>query len=325
MHDGDSPKIEQLSQSTLVAELLKERKRDRRAGVLKSAFFVVASLAYIWYWTAILGPTGGQPDLDVSKPYATVVKISGVIGPDSEASYESLAPQLKKAFEDPLAKGVVLDINSPGGTPVQASLVHDYILDLKAQTHKPVIAVGEDMMTSGAYMIAVAADQLVVNRSTVTGSVGVISSGFGFTGIMDKLGIERRVATAGKSKNLLDPFSPQTDDARAKQRELLTAIHGHFIDIVKAGRGSRLKLNTPGLFEGTVWTGEDAVKIGVVDELGDIRHAAKKYLGVEQTLTVASRKPMLQSLLSKVGVKVLSSAIDNAVQAPSQAPMATYQ
>jgi protease-4 len=142
---------------------------------------------------------------------------------------------------------------------------------------------------------------------------------------MDKLGIERRVATAGKSKNLLDPFSPQTEDGRTKQRELLTAIHGHFIDIVKAGRGSRLKLDTPGLFEGTVWTGEDAVKIGVVDELGDIRHAAKKYIGVDQTVTVASRKPMLQSLLSKVGVKVLSSAIDNAVQAPSQAPMATYQ
>jgi protease-4 len=325
MHEGDSPKIEQIDQSTLVAELLKERKRDRRAGVLKSAFFVVMALAYVWYWSSILNPGGAQGDFDVSKPYASVVKISGVIGPDSDASYESIAPLLKKAFEDPVSKGVVLDINSPGGTPVQASLIHDYILDLKAQTHKPVIAVGEDMMTSGAYMIAVAADKLIVNRSTVTGSVGVISAGFGFTGIMDKLGIERRVSTAGKSKNLLDPFSPQTDDGRAKQRELLTAIHGHFIDIVKAGRGSRLKLDTPGLFEGTVWTGEDAVKIGVVDELGDIRHAAKKYIGADQTTTVDAHKPMLQSLLSKVGVKVLSSAVNAAVETPAQTPMATYQ
>jgi protease-4 len=324
MHEGDSAKIEQIDQATLVAELLKERKRDRRAGVLKSAFFVAATLAYIWYWSSLINP-GAQGDFDASKPYASVVKISGVIGPDSDASYESIAPLLKKAFEDPISKGVVLDINSPGGTPVQASLIHDYILDLKARTHKPVIAVGEDMMTSGAYMIAVAADQLTVNRSTVTGSVGVISSGFGFTGIMDKLGIERRVATAGKSKNLLDPFSPQTDDGRAKQREILTAIHGHFIDMVKAGRGARLKLDTPGLFEGTVWTGEDAVKLGVVDELGDIRHAAQKYIGAEQTVTVASRKPMLQSLLSKVGVKVLSSAIDSAVQTPAETPMATYQ
>jgi protease-4 len=325
MHEGDSPKIEQLNSAVLVAELLKERKRDRRAGVLKAAFFGAAALAYIWYWSSMFGLGGLQSDIDTSKPYANVVKISGVIGPDSDASYESIAPLLKKAFEDPISKGVVLDINSPGGTPVQASLLHDYILDLKAQTHKPVIAVGEDMMTSGAYMIAVAADKLIVNRSTVTGSVGVISSGFGFTGIMDKLGIERRVATAGKSKNLLDPFSPQTDDGRAKQRELLTAIHGHFIDIVKAGRGARLKLDTPGLFEGTVWTGEDAVKIGVVDELGDIRHATLKYIGANQTVTVASRKPMLQSLLSKVGVKVLSSAVNAAVETPVQTPMATYQ
>lgn len=325
MHEGDSTKMESIDQATLVAELLKERKRDRRAGVLKSAFFLVMALAYIWYWMSILNPGGVQADLDVSKPFASIVKISGVIGPDSDASYESIAPLLKKAFEDPLSKGVVLDINSPGGTPVQASEIHDYILELKAQTHKPVIAIGEDMMTSGAYMIAVAADHLVVNRSTVTGSVGVISAGFGFTGIMDKLGIERRVATAGKSKNLLDPFSAQTDDGRAKQREILTAIHGHFIDIVKAGRGTRLKLDTPGLFEGTVWTGEDAVKIGVVDELGDIRHAAKKYIGAEQTVTVDAHKPMLQSLLSKVGVKVLSEAVNAAVESPAKTPMATYQ
>lgn len=321
MYEGDSPKIETLTQATLVAELLKERKRDRRASVLKAGFFVVAVLVYFWYWSSMFNLGGMQSDVDVTKPYANVVKISGTIGPNAETSFESVAPLLKRAFEDPTAKGVVLAINSPGGTPVQASLIHDLIVDLKTQTHKPVIAVGEDMMTSGAYMIAVAADKLIVNRSTVTGSVGVISAGFGFNGLMDKLGIERRVATAGQSKNLLDPFSPQTDNGIAKQRELLTAIHGHFIDIVKAGRGERLKLDTPGLFEGTVWTGEDAVKIGVVDELGDLQHSAKKYIGVDQTQTLARRKPMLETLLSTAGVKVMSAVIDSSVQTP----MATVQ
>ncbi|KWA83819.1 hypothetical protein WL29_20865 [Burkholderia ubonensis] len=321
MHEGDSGTTETLTQAALVAELLKERKRDRRAGILKAAFFVVAILVYVWCYATLFNFGGEQSDVDITKPYANVVKITGTIGPNSETSFEAVAPLLKKAFADPIAKGVVLSINSPGGTPVQASLIHDLIVELKTQTHKPVIAVGEDMMTSGAYMIAVAADKLIVNRSTVTGSVGVISAGFGFSGLMDKLGIERRVATAGQSKNLLDPFSPQTDNGRAKQRELLTAIHGHFIDIVKAGRGERLKLDTPGLFEGTVWTGEDAVKIGVVDELGDLQHSAKKYIGVDQTVTMARRKPMLETLLSGAGLKVMSAVIDSSVQTP----MATVQ
>jgi len=312
---------EVLTQESLVAELLKERKRDRRAGLLKTAFFVLAGIAYFWWWSAIFNFGGAQGEVETSKPFAAVVKISGMISPDSEASYEVLAPTLKKAFEHPNSKGVVLAINSPGGTPVQSALIHDLIVKLKKETGKPVVAVGEDMMTSGAYMIAVAADQLVVNRSTVTGSVGVISSGFGFSGLMDKLGVERRVATAGQSKNLLDPFSPQTENSIAKQHELLSAIHGHFIDIVKAGRGDRLDLHTKGLFEGTVWTGEEAVKLGVVDELGDMQGAAKKYLGVDTVVSLSRRKPMLQSLLDTAGVKVANSVINSSVQMP----MATFQ
>lgn len=316
----DNSKTEVLTQEALVSELLKERKRDRRAGVLKAAFFAFAIIAYFWWWSSIFSLGGSDQAGAADKPFAAVVKITGTIGPGGETSYEAMAPVLKKAFENPNAKGVILSINSPGGTPVQSSLIHDLIVDLKQKTKKPVIAVGEDMMTSGAYMIAVAADTLIVNRSTVTGSVGVISAGFGFNGLMDKLGVERRVTTAGLSKNLMDPFSPQTESGLAKQHQLLDAIHGHFIDIVKAGRGQRLKLDTPGLFEGTVWTGEDAVKLGVVDELGDVSSAAKR-LGVEQTQTLARRKPMLESLLDTAGVKVLSAVINSSVQTP----MATLQ
>jgi protease-4 len=316
----DKSKTEVLTQEALVSELLRERKRDRRAGVLKAAFVVLAAVAYFWWWSAVFSLGGGDQAGDDTKPFAAVVKITGTIGPGGETSYEAMAPLLKKAFENPNSKGVILAINSPGGTPVQSSLIHDLIVDLKQKTKKPVIAVGEDMMTSGAYMIAVAADTLIVNRSTVTGSVGVISAGFGFSGLMDKLGVERRVTTAGKSKNLQDPFSPQTESGLTKQHQLLDAIHGHFIDIVKAGRGARLKLDTPGLFEGTVWTGEDAVKLGVVDELGDLDSAAK-HLGVERTQTLARRRPMLESLLDTAGVKVISAVVNSSVQTP----MATLQ
>lgn len=314
MKDGDTiNQAETISQAALIAELLKERKRDRRAGVLKAAFVIVAVLIYVWWLNALLGFGDEPPEGDPTQSFAAVVKITGTIAPDGDASFETLAPLLKKAFHHPNAKGVILAINSPGGTPVQSSLIHDLIVDLKTKTKKPVIAVGEDMMTSGAYMVAVAADKLIVNRSTVTGSVGVISASFGFSGLMDKLGIERRVATAGKSKNLMDPYSPQTTGGLEKQRELLTAIHGHFIDIVKAGRGDRLKLNTPGLFEGTVWTGEEAVKLGLVDELGNLPQSAKKFFNVEQVLTLAPRKPMLESLLDTAGVKVMSAVSQGAV------------
>lgn len=313
---GKHVESEVLTQEALVAELLRERKRDRRAGIVKAALFVLAVVVYFGWWAFFfnVGNESGAPD--PSKPFAAVVKINGPIGPNEDASFENVAPLIKKAFEHPNSKGVVLAINSPGGTPVQSSLIHDLVVDLKKKHNKPVIAVGEDMMTSGAYLIAVSADKLIVNRSTVAGSIGVISAGFGFTGIMEKLGVERRVATAGKSKNLLDPFSPQTDDAREKQHELLERIHGHFIDIVKTGRGDRLKLDTPSLFEGTVWTGEDAVKIGIVDELGDLPGSIKKHFDVNQSITLARQKPMLQSLLSGVGLKMMSAAVEGSVQTP---------
>lgn len=313
-----TPAQVELTAESLISELLAERKKDRRAGLIKTAFVAVGALAYFGWMALVFMPAGiSTPD----KPFAAVVKISGPIGPGKEASYEELAPLLRMAFENPKARGVVLSINSPGGTPVQSSLIHDLIVQLKHKHKKPVVAVGEDMMTSGAYFIAVAADNVVVNRSTVTGSIGVISAGFGFTGLMDKLGIERRVATAGESKNLLDPFSPSSERSVEKQRELLTAIHGHFKDVVKEGRGDRLALDTPGLFEGNVWTGEDAVKLGVVDGLGDVQSAIKKYFEVETSVTLTRRKPMFESLLDTIGVKMMATVIES----QTAVPMATYK
>lgn len=305
INTGSSPT--HLTSDILVEELLRERRRDRKAGIIKASLVLLAVIAYAIGWYVLVGSNMTSGSDAPNKPFAAVVRIDGMIGPDSAAGYNAVAPLLRQAFEHPKSVGVVLSINSPGGTPVQSALIHDLVKELKVKHSKPVVAVGEDMMTSGAYFIAVAADKIVANRSTVTGSIGVISASFGFTGLLDKLGVERRVTTAGDSKSMLDPFRPVTASELSKQRELLNAIHAHFKDEVTEGRGDRLKLGTPGLFEGSVWTGEAAMKFGLVDALGNVNSAAKDYLGVESTQTLVRRKPLAERMLDMIGMKVAAS------------------
>jgi protease-4 len=281
--------------------LLKDHKQQRRAVYFKYSLLGFVALVYLGVLTAGVTRVSGSPDGE----YTALVRISGEIGPGKPASAEVINPLLERAFADKNAKGVVLLINSPGGTPVQSSLIHDRVQVLKKQYNKKVIAVGEDMMTSGAYMIAVAADELVVNRSTLTGSIGVISRSFGFTGLMDKVGVERRVMTAGESKNMLDPFGPQTEQDRVKTADLLKSIHQHFKDTVTAGRGGRLKLDTPGLFSGMVWTGEDAVDSGLVDKLGDVKSAGKENFGTDKYLVFSPPKSFLDRAMGALGTKVI--------------------
>lgn len=305
-----------LSLQDLLEALFRERKRDRRAGVIKAVLLVLALVTYGAGWLFMMGWGLGHGPALPDEPYASVVRIEGAIGPDMGASYARLVPVLRQAFEAPGTTGVVLDINSPGGTPVQSSLIHDLILDLKTKHNLPVIAVGSDLMASGAYFIASAADYIVANRSTVAGSIGVISAGFGFTGLMDKLGVERRVTTAGVSKSLMDPFRPITPSQEAKQRELLADIHEHFKEVVIAGRGERLKLDTPGLFEGVVWTGEKALAVGLVDSLGDVDSAAHGYLGVEKTHRFDRAKTLSEYIGSVMSLKVMEQVQAALVSAP---------
>jgi protease-4 len=250
-----------------------------------------------------------------------VVRVEGEIGPGKGASAEVLNPLLESAFEDKNAKGVILRVNSPGGTPVQSALVNERIRELKKQhPEKKVVAVGEDMMTSGAYFISSAADEIVVNRSTIIGSIGVITRGFGFQGLMEKLGVERRVMTAGESKNMMDPFGPQNEADKEKQGQLLAAIHKQFIDAVNLGRGPRLHQDTPGLFSGTVWTGEQAVSNGIADGLGDIDSAAITYFGTKVVKEYAPRKGFIEALVSGIGVQVISLAQQAQVSGPALLP-----
>lgn len=304
---------EELSR-TYIDEINKERRAQRRAGYIKLS--VIGGLAFLYLvmalW-AVYRPSGPSGD------YVAMVRISGEIGPGKDASMAALGPQLQRAFADKKAKGVVLLINSPGGTPVQSSLIHDRVVALKAKYGKKVVAVGEDMLTSGAYFVAVSADEIVVNRSTLAGSIGVISRSFGFTNLMEKIGVERRVMTAGESKNMMDPFGPQSEQDKVKQSELLQAIHGHFKDIVIKGRGARLKLDSPGLFSGTVWTGETAVSMGLVDKLGDIRSASQQNFGTETVYEYLPSKTLVEIVLEGIGLKV-SQALAPRIEGPMALP-----
>lgn len=293
--------------------LLQDRAAERRRTYIKYAVLGTLALLYglAFFAAQLASSSAGR----VEGEYSNLVRVEGEIGPGKSASAGELVPLLERAFSDERAKGVVLLINSPGGTPVQSSLVHDAVLRLKAQYKKPVVAVGEDMVTSGAYFIAVAADEIVVNRSTVAGSIGVVSRSFGFQGLMDKLGVERRVHTAGESKNLGDPFGPETEAGLAKQAELLSEIHQHFIETVKTGRGDRLKLDSPGLFSGTVWTGEQSVAMGLTDKLGDLHSATKDAFGTTKVREISPPKSLMDIVLGGVTSKVLEQ-VAPAVKAP---------
>ncbi|KWT98485.1 MULTISPECIES: S49 family peptidase [unclassified Variovorax] len=299
-------------------DLLADRRLSRRLTYAKYAVIATLGLSYLGVLGFGFFKSAAQPI--VPGGYAAMIRIEGEIGPGKAASAERLNPLLEKAFADVNAKGVILRINSPGGTPVQSALINDRILQLKKQyPEKKVVAVAEDMMTSGAYFISVAADKIVVNRSTIAGSIGVITKGFGFQGLMDKLGVERRVVTAGESKNMMDPFGPQTDDERTKQSELLSAIHKHFIDAVKAGRGARLHMETPNLFSGTVWTGEEAVQLGLADTLGDIESAAQASFGTKNIHEYAPARGLLESLISGVSVQA-AALLKPEVEGPQLLP-----
>ena len=187
------------------------------------------------------------PSTDKSAPHTAVIEIKGEISSDSEASAENVVSSMQSAFEDEGARAVVLLINSPGGSPVQAGIIYDEIRRLRAKYKKPVYAVVEESCASAAYYIAAATDKIFVDKASIVGSIGVLMDGFGFTGLMEKLGVERRLMTAGENKGFLDPFSPQTEKHRVFAQGMLDQVHQQFISAVKAGRGKRLK-ETPELF-----------------------------------------------------------------------------
>lgn len=252
----------------LVNDLLKEKRSDRRWKNIR--FFLGFCLfAYSVYgiFTLAGGPT--VPEATQGR-YVSFVRLDGMIAPGRDFSAEDVIPTLKNAFQDKRSAGVIIDINSPGGTPVQASIIHDAILILKNKYHKKVVIVGEDFLTSGAYFVAVAADKIYVNPNTLVGSIGVVMKGFGLVDIMKKAGIERRVYTAGTEKDRLDPFLPQNPDDLKKIQEVMGEVHQNFVAAVMEGRKGKLKGDTTTLFNGDFWSGTSALNLGLVDGLGNL-------------------------------------------------------
>lgn len=239
----------------------------------------------------------------MDKPVVPVIRLEGVImsgGRNANAlNLQRVEKQIEKAFSMTDAAAVALLINSPGGSPVQSRLIHDRIRALAVEKDKTVLAFCEDVAASGGYFLAVSGDEIFVDPATIIGSIGVINAGFGFTEAMDKLGVERRVKTAGKSKLIADPFSPETDAQKERMERLLNTVHGQFIDLVKTRRGAKLNPQEgEELFDGSVFTGTEAIKNGIADEIGDLRSVIRARFGEDVRVKVFS--PARQGPLSRL-------------------------
>jgi len=250
----------------------------------------------------------GSPSTDKSTAHTAVIEIKGEIGPEAEANAEFVVAAAKAAFEDQGAQAVVLLINSPGGSPVQAGIINDELRRLKAKHKKPLYAVVEESCASAAYYIAASADRIFVDKASIVGSIGVLMDGFGFVGIMEKVGVERRLLTAGENKGFLDPFSPQTERHRVHAQAMLDQIHKQFIDVVKAGRGKRLK-ETPELFSGLFWTGQQAVEMGLADQMGNLDYVAREVVRAEELVDYTRHENVAQKLAKRFGASIGEGAV----------------
>jgi len=292
---------------TLLAQLardfLRERRLERRwRTVFRLFWLLIAALLIYSFWQQ------GRHVTPSTAPHTALVEVRGEIAADTEASAELLLVALKDAFKDEAAQAVVLRINSPGGSPVQAGIVYDEIKRLKKKYDKPVYAVVEEMCASGAYYIAAAADEIYVDKASIVGSIGVLMDGFGFTGLMDKVGIERRLLTAGENKGMLDPFSPQVPKQRAYAQAMLDQIHQQFITVVREGRGKRLK-ETPETFSGLFWNGEQAVAMGLADHYGNLDYVAREVVKAEDVIDYTPKDNVAERLAKRFGAAVGAGAV----------------
>ena len=287
----------------LVFATLAEQKATRRWKTFTRLSWLAFFVVLLW-----IGLHRGTPTTDASVPHTAVIEIKGEIAAGADASAEFVNAALRSAFEDEGSKAIVLLINSPGGSPVQAGMMNDEILRLKAKYKKPVYAVVEESCASAAYYIAVSADQIYVDKASIVGSIGVLMDSFGFTGLMDKLGVERRLLTAGENKGFLDPFSVQNDKQRAFAQGMLDQIHQQFINVVKAGRGKRLK-ETPEMFSGLFWNGQQAVELGLADHLGNLDYVAREVIKVEEIIDYTRRDNVAERLAKKFGAALGEGAM----------------
>ncbi|MCW8881860.1 MAG: signal peptide peptidase SppA [Sedimenticola sp.] len=285
--------LEKLATASII-----EQRRARRWGI----FFKLMILAYLITLMVLWNPELISDEaLKATKEHTAIIEIKGVIADDSEASADNIITALRSAYEDKKTKGVILRINSPGGSAVQAGYINDEIRRLKEKHKKiPVYAVVTDMAASGGYYIAVAADEIYVDKASIVGSIGVLMSTFGFEKGMEKLGVERRLLTAGAHKGILDPFSPMKEDEKQHVQNMLNQVHQQFIKAVKEGRGDRLKEND-NVFSGLFWSGEESIKMGLTDGLGSSSYVARELIKAETLVDYTLTDDVFERFAKRIG------------------------
>ena len=298
----DDKNWERNTMEQLVFASLKEQRSARRWGI----FFKLLTFLYITFIIVSLAgiPFFGKGKAAADKQHTALVELRGVIEASGNNNADHLTNAIANAFKDENSVGVILRINSPGGSPVQSGIIYDEIKRLRAKhPEKPFYVVVEDICASGGYYIASAADKIFVDKASIVGSIGVLMDGFGFTGTMEKLGVERRLLTAGENKAFMDPFSPVNETHKAFTQSLLTDIHGQFIDVVKKGRGKRLK-ETPETFSGLMWTGAKSIEMGLTDGYGTVDSVARDVLKAETVIDYSEKENIADRLAKRFGASV---------------------
>ena len=282
---------------------LLQQRRERRWRWLWRIIWILIAGSMIWAALQNM-PASTAP----SAPHTALVEVRGEIGGDTDANADNLTTALRSAFEDDGARAVVIRLNSPGGSPVQAGLVNDEIRRLKVLHKKKVYAVCEEMCASAAYYIAVGADEIYVDKASMVGSIGVLMDGFGFVGIMDKAGVERRLLTAGANKGMLDPYSPRNPQHEVFAQAMLDQIHQQFIAVVRQGRGKRLQ-ETPETFSGLFWNGQEAVKLGLADHVGSLDIVARDVIKAEDIIDYTLKENLAERLAKRFGAAFGSGVV----------------
>ena len=304
MDEYHQPNWERRVIESLATEALREQRARRRWGI----FFKLLGFAYLTVILMAAFDWPGDAELTEGKKHTALVDLTGVISHKGDASAENVIAALQAAFDNKHTAGIVLRINSPGGSPVQAGMINDEIRRLRGKHPDiPLHVVVEDICASGGYYVAAAADKIYVDKASIVGSIGVLMDGFGFTGTMDKLGIERRLLTAGQNKGFLDPFSPQNAQHKAHAEQMLGEIHQQFIAVVREGRGARLK-ETPDMFSGLMWSGAKSLELGLADEFGSMESIARDVFKAEDIRDYTIKPNLAEKLAKQFGADMAEGA-----------------
>ncbi|ERI52919.1 signal peptide peptidase SppA [Pseudomonas sp. AOB-7] len=299
--EAEDAKSWKLLEKALLSSV-QEQRRSRRWGI----FFKLLTFVYLFVALALFVPMLDLKKASTAGAHTALIEIRGMIADQEAASADKVVGSLRAAFEDANTKGVILRINSPGGSPVQSGYIYDEIRRLRGEyPQTKVYAVISDLGASGAYYIASAADEIYADKASLVGSIGVTAAGFGFVGVMEKLGVDRRVYTSGEHKAFLDPFQPPKEEETQFWKSVLETTHRQFIDSVKQGRGERLKAEeNPELFSGLVWSGEQALQLGLIDALGSASYVAREVVGAKEIVDFTVRDTPFDRFAKRLGTSV---------------------